>query len=259
VENVSGKAYLNVISTLDEETEVQVPTLRLKPLDELFDNHESNIETQNNQGKVAEAQSCLTHPRDNQIHKEIFYNDANLRNNEDVTFEEKFLNKKNQISSERKEVIESNVQNKDENQTKSEILRRNKRLKKNFNLDTHQESFQTFSEVPDSKILEEGSYQTSSEDLKNFQILGGRNYQTSPENLNNYKITEKSFQTSLVNSIPFDCGEESNKTSLCDMTLFYLKESKEKNFSLLFKGINSQELECPRETIIIPLTLLSKN
>ncbi|KYN27992.1 hypothetical protein ALC57_02598 [Trachymyrmex cornetzi] len=29
VENVSGKAYLNVISTLDEEVEVQVPTLRL--------------------------------------------------------------------------------------------------------------------------------------------------------------------------------------------------------------------------------------
>jgi len=39
VENVSGKAYLNVISTLDEEVEVQVPTLRLKPLNELFDNY----------------------------------------------------------------------------------------------------------------------------------------------------------------------------------------------------------------------------
>jgi len=43
VENVLGKAYLNVISTLDEETEVQVPTLRLKPLDELFDNRQSNL------------------------------------------------------------------------------------------------------------------------------------------------------------------------------------------------------------------------
>jgi len=62
-----------------------------------------NIEAQNNQEKVAEMQFCLTHPRDNQIHKEIFYNDVNLRNNEDeimnnnedVTSEEKFLNKKN--------------------------------------------------------------------------------------------------------------------------------------------------------------------
>jgi len=36
VENVSEKGYLNVISTLDEEVEVQVPTLCLKPLNELF-------------------------------------------------------------------------------------------------------------------------------------------------------------------------------------------------------------------------------
>jgi len=28
-------------------------------------------------------QSCLTLSRDNQIHKEISYNDANLKNNED--------------------------------------------------------------------------------------------------------------------------------------------------------------------------------
>jgi len=60
-----------------------------------------NIEAQSNQGKVVETQSCLTHPRDNQIHKEIFYNDANLRNNENVMFEETFLNKRNQIPSER--------------------------------------------------------------------------------------------------------------------------------------------------------------
>jgi len=85
-------------------------------------------------------------------------------------FEEKFLNKKNQISSEMKEIIESNIQNKDENQTKnkSQVLRGNKRLKKNFNLDTHQEDFQIFSEVPDSKIIGEGSYQTSPEDFKKF-------------------------------------------------------------------------------------------
>jgi len=159
VENVSGKAYLNVISTLDEETEVQVPTLRLKPLDELFDNHESNIEAQDNQEKVAEMQSCFTHPRDNQIHKEISYDNANLRNNEDVIFEEKFLNKRNQISSEIQEVIENNVQNKGENQTKkkNEILRGNKKMKKNFNLDTHQEDFQIFSQIPDSEIIGEGS------------------------------------------------------------------------------------------------------
>jgi len=146
-------------------------------------------------------------------------------------------------------------------------------LKRNFDLDTHQENFQIFSEIPDfeiigegnyqispkdlknSQIIGEGSYQTSPEDLKafpilgggnyqispedlkNFQILGGGNYQTSPENLRNLKITERSFQTSLVNSTPVDRKGERNKTSLRDTTLFYLKESKKKNSSPLFKGI----------------------
>jgi len=101
------------------------------PLNELFNNHESNIDAQE---KIAEMQSSLTHPRDNQIHKEIFYNNANLRNNEefmmnnndDVTSEEKFLNKRNQnINQIEEEVIKSNVQNKDKNQikNKNEVLR----------------------------------------------------------------------------------------------------------------------------------------
>jgi len=37
VENTSGKAYLKVISTLDEEAEVQVPFLHLNPLNEVYD------------------------------------------------------------------------------------------------------------------------------------------------------------------------------------------------------------------------------
>ena len=45
IENVAGKPYLNVINTLDEEIEVQVPILRLKLLNELFDNHVLNIKT----------------------------------------------------------------------------------------------------------------------------------------------------------------------------------------------------------------------
>jgi len=61
--NVLEKAYLNVISILDEE--IEVPTLRLKSLDELFDNHESNIEAQDIQRKVAEMQFNLIHPKDN--------------------------------------------------------------------------------------------------------------------------------------------------------------------------------------------------
>jgi len=86
------------------------------------------------------------------------------------------------------------------------------------------------------QFLEGRNYQTSPEDLKNFQILGGGNYQTSPENLNNHRITEKSFQTSFVNSTPVDCEKESNKTSLRNMTLFYLKESKKKTPHPFLKG-----------------------
>ncbi|KAL6252035.1 hypothetical protein P5V15_015016 [Pogonomyrmex californicus] len=44
VENIAGKAYINIISTLDEETEIQVPILRLKTLDEILNDHEKNLE-----------------------------------------------------------------------------------------------------------------------------------------------------------------------------------------------------------------------
>ena len=62
IENVSGKAYLNVISTLDEELEVQVPILRFKPLDKLFDNHKLNIKTQDDQTEIADIQIDFTDP-----------------------------------------------------------------------------------------------------------------------------------------------------------------------------------------------------
>jgi len=55
---------LNVISTLDEEVEVQVPTLCLKPLNELFDNDSSSIEKQDDQREIANTQICFTHPKD---------------------------------------------------------------------------------------------------------------------------------------------------------------------------------------------------
>jgi len=47
VENVAGNAYLKIIRTLDEETEVQVSTLRLKSLNEIFDS-----KTRNNQNGI---------------------------------------------------------------------------------------------------------------------------------------------------------------------------------------------------------------
>jgi len=53
-------------------------------------------------------------------------------------------------------------------------MRGKNKLEKNSNLDIHQEGgFQTFSKILDSKILGEGSYQIS------------------PDNLNNPRITEE--------------------------------------------------------------------
>jgi len=56
---------------LDEEVEVQVPTLRLKPLNVLFDNYESNVEAQDDQGKITDIQINSIHQKDNQVHCEI--------------------------------------------------------------------------------------------------------------------------------------------------------------------------------------------
>ncbi|KAM0724682.1 Retrovirus-related Pol polyprotein from transposon 412 [Formica fusca] len=74
VENVSGKAYLNVISTLDEEAEVHVPTLRLKPLGELLNNHNSNIETASSSEEPRNKEEEITYEFDD------YENKLNIKN-----------------------------------------------------------------------------------------------------------------------------------------------------------------------------------
>lgn len=66
VENVSGKVYLNIISTLNEDVEVQVPILRLL-LNELFDNYGLNKGVQNHQEEITNMQPNLEHPGDDRI------------------------------------------------------------------------------------------------------------------------------------------------------------------------------------------------
>ena len=78
---MSLEKFLNVISTLDEEVEVQVPTLRLKPLNKLFDNYEGyRIET-------ADMQAKFVYPENNQKNCEVFYSNADntINDKEDVT------------------------------------------------------------------------------------------------------------------------------------------------------------------------------
>ncbi|KAG5308157.1 POLX protein, partial [Pseudoatta argentina] len=76
VEIVSGKAYLSVISTLDEKVEVQVPTLRFKPVDELFDNYKLNIKTQNDRTEITDMQIDFRYPNHQEGNELMFYSEC---------------------------------------------------------------------------------------------------------------------------------------------------------------------------------------
>jgi len=88
---------LNVIrrSTLDEEVEMQESTLRLKSLNELFNNDSSSIEKQDDQREIANTQICFIHPKDVQNFKHIS-NDvsSNDNNDEDKVVKTKGMRKK---------------------------------------------------------------------------------------------------------------------------------------------------------------------
>jgi len=169
VENVSGKAYLKVISTLDKEIEVQVPTLRLKPLNELFNNHELNNETRNNKKEVTKMQTnignddapCEISDGNNKDKAKVILNSEGKKSNEyDLSNPDnkkgEVANKKGNILKERK--TKRNIENK--------IVRRNKN--ENFDLDIREEEIFTPSEILEPKILGEGSYQTSSKSLSDL-------------------------------------------------------------------------------------------
>jgi len=171
------------------------------------------------------------HQEDNQIHCEIYNinsrddKEEKINDNEDIMNEKQSTNKENQILNETKKEIKNKDENKEK--IKNRIMRENNILKKNSNLDK-EEGFQTSSQILDSKIL------------------GGGSYQTSPENFNP-RITEKYFQTSLVNSTPVDCNEGSNQISLRNTTPSYSKESKRKNSLILLENINFPKVGMPKK------------
>lgn len=55
---------------MNEEIEVQVPTLRLKPLDEIYNDHENIYETQINRSTITGTQTNPILIRDSQNHNE---------------------------------------------------------------------------------------------------------------------------------------------------------------------------------------------
>jgi len=68
---------------------------------------------------------------------------------------------------------------------------------------------------------------SSEPEILEFKILGEGSYQTSPENLNNPENAEENFHTFLLNSV--DCKEINNQISLYNATQFYQTEPKEKS------------------------------
>lgn len=61
MENIDGKAYLNVQSTLDEEMNVHVPILCLTPLNSLLGNQEINFEILKDQEQPTNKKEEITY------------------------------------------------------------------------------------------------------------------------------------------------------------------------------------------------------
>ncbi|KAM0730323.1 Retrovirus-related Pol polyprotein from transposon 17.6 [Formica fusca] len=253
VENVAGKAYLNIISTLDEEAEVHVPTLRLKSLSELLDDHDSKIEALNSPEEPRNKEEETTYKFDD------YENNMNIENKGENVDEENIIIE--EINYEDEEQTLNKEGNKNKNKIKNKEMIKNKNERKN-------------KELNDSKIFGEGNYQTSPENLINPTIPGGGNYQTSPKNLinlktleernyqssqegNNSRISEGNFQTLSENPSSVDCEEENYQTSLRISAKSHSKKGRSPLSSLdikfpkvgLFKEENDNELKTSHVTI----------
>ncbi|KYN50254.1 Zinc finger CCHC domain-containing protein 13, partial [Cyphomyrmex costatus] len=272
VENISGKAYLKVISTLDEEIEVQVPTLRLKPLNEIFDNEKQNtqgeLNIQNNSNDEINLNihqnKTINKTKDAIVNEDNEENLTNERTNENLNkimtvIKDEKNNVKTKIKDKNKKTQDSNYrilgegsyQTSPENYNKSTILGEGsyQTSPENYNKSTilGEGSYQTSPEnYNKSTILGEGSYQTSPENYNKSTILGEGSYQTSPENYNNSGILGGgSYQTSPNNLINFRIAEESFQTSLLNSTPVVCEEgsyqtSLRNATSSLPKGINER-------------------
>jgi len=75
------------MSTLNE-IEVQVLTLCIKYLNELFDNDSSSIEKQDDQRKIANTQICFTYPKNIQNLENINNDVSSNDNNDGITDED---------------------------------------------------------------------------------------------------------------------------------------------------------------------------
>ncbi|KAL6265844.1 hypothetical protein P5V15_002665 [Pogonomyrmex californicus] len=171
VENVSGKAYINIVNTLNDERVVQVLILRLRTLDEIFDDHEINLETYyknipayssfinngvaKNESKEEDIK-LINNPKNEKIidyEKGNLYKDEITITNKNHTETKNIINKIQQTN---KIHAGENSKNKNKNKTKD-------RKNKNFNPDIQEGNHQNLLKMlSNAKILGEGNLQTPS-------------------------------------------------------------------------------------------------
>ncbi|XP_067209984.1 repetitive organellar protein-like [Linepithema humile] len=224
VENLSGKAFLKVTSNLDEEVEVRVPTLRLRPLDEMF--NDKRIES-------IDIIQESTDPKSNALNKLKNLETKNENNNYDK----------------KTEMLEEGIKNKIKKESKNKNKLNSVKIKNENIVEIKEGRIKT--PPNNSKILREENLQTSPLNnlLSNSKIFDQRSYRTSPPNP---KIPGGgSYQTSPENSSPVVCEEGSNQTSLRNLTqnskgrrsISFLEDIKFPKVGALIKDTEDKRIE----------------
>lgn len=237
VENVSGKAFLNVTSNLDEEVKVRVPTLHLRPLSEMLDNNTVELTTISDESEKSDLkQNEIKHfdtgsenDIDNNELTKILEDGIKGRTNDEA--QNKTKNEHKTIEIGNKNVQKLKIKNKNNNNEgknraplkNSEVIR-DKNLKTSPEIIRSSKTINTESGNPRSlrtsplnpEDRREGNFQTSppknplsdsatldrgsSRTSSSKIIPEGGSYQTSPKNSNSVECEEGSYQTSLCNS-----------------------------------------------------------
>jgi len=259
VENIAGKACLNVLSTLNEEMDVHVPIIRLTSLNNLLGNQEKDFEVLRNQEQPTDKREETTHEVFNKIFNEFDDRESKIEIGDKINNRQNKDHQDNIITKEARDEDKKEMLNQEENKKKTQTQNKNRINCENkiMNKNEKKNKKDYLNNLNNPKFLGGGNYQTPPENINNPKILGGENDQTLPENINNPKIlkegsfqvspkrkisrfSEGNFQTSLENSSFVDCEEESYQTSPRNSARFKSKNSKER------RQISSLNINFPR-------------
>ncbi|KAL0111266.1 hypothetical protein PUN28_012870 [Cardiocondyla obscurior] len=191
--NEDGKTYLNIISTLSEPIEVQVPTIQLLPLSEM---QVGNIEKNNEEWQTVEMS------RDSEVKK--IYDEENHDSNDlchQDFIDEKFLEDK----------IQKKIKKREKNKIKI----------------TQEKDAKTSPGKNLNEINDGGNFQTPSKEEKYINLIAQeKDARTSPGNIINKEVNLQASQKKSKiskNSTPINHKKGNFQTSLRDLTSSDLK------------------------------------